>query len=263
MTGRLIPMPKVMRADPAESVLPPPPARLDGVALFTDLDGALAPLEATPQAVGPDGARRLLLDDLAGALSGRLAVISGRTLEDLDRILEGRVVAIGAVHGLVRRAGDGEIHRSPPAAGVAQASLALNGFAQARSGLLVEDKGAAVALHYRANPALAAACREIGADLAARFGLEVQAGDCVVELRSPGPDKGGALRDFMAEPPFSGATPVFMGDDLTDEAGFRAARELGGYGVVVGARRPTQARFAVADVAAAHAWLRRAVTLAR
>jgi trehalose 6-phosphate phosphatase len=241
------------------SVLPPPPVRLEGAALFADLDGALAPIEATPEAVGPDPARRRLLDDLAAMLGGRLAVISGRTLEDLDRILEGKVTAIGAVHGLVRRAEDGEITRRPASKGVAAAASALRAFARDRSGLMVEDKGAAVALHYRTDPASAGACRKAAADLAERLHLAVQAGDCVVELRTPGPDKGGALKDFMREAPFAGATPVFMGDDLTDEAGFRAARELGGYGVIVGARRPTEAQFALPDVAAAHAWLRGAL----
>jgi trehalose 6-phosphate phosphatase len=79
----------------------------------------------------------------------------------------------------------------------------------------------------------------------------------VVELRAPGPNKGEAVEAFMREPPFAGATPIFLGDDLTDEDGFRAARKLGGFGVIVGPRRPTQALFALADVADAQAWLLR------
>jgi trehalose 6-phosphate phosphatase len=258
MSGRSKPMTKAMRADPDVGALPPPPARLEGVALFTDLDGALTPLKATPGAVGPDAERRRLLDHVSQALDARLAVISGRTIEDLDRILEGRVTAIGAVHGLVRRAADGSVTRAAPSLNMSEAARAVFAFARADDALLVEDKGAAVALHYRGRPALERACRDVAADLARRLQLEVQAGDCVVELRSPGPDKGAALKDFMGEAPFEGATPVFMGDDLTDEAGFRAARDLGGYGVIVGARRPTGADFALPDVAAAHAWLWRA-----
>ena len=68
-----------------------------------------------------------------------------------------------------------------------------------------------------------------------------------------------ALEAFMTEPPFAGATPVFLGDDLTDEDAFRAADALGGYGVVVGPRRPSAARYALANVAAARAWLGAAV----
>ena len=80
----------------------------------------------------------------------------------------------------------------------------------------------------------------------------------VVELKGPGPNKGDAVRAFMGEAPFAGHAPVFIGDDLTDEDGFEAVQALGGYGVIVGARRPTAARFAVEDVAAARAWLERA-----
>jgi hypothetical protein len=95
--------------------------------------------------------------------------------------------------------------------------------------------------------------------LAAELGLTVQDGDMVVELRAEGPDKGGAVEAFMAEPPFAGFRPVFVGDDLTDEHGFAAARARGGFGVVVGARRPTAALYALSDVGAVQQWLRRAL----
>ncbi len=84
----------------------------------------------------------------------------------------------------------------------------------------------------------------------------------VVELRAPGPDKGAAINAFLAEPPFMGYTPVFLGDDFTDESGFEAVQALGGFGVVVGDRRPTGAKYALADVAAARTWLQRAVEAA-
>ena len=84
----------------------------------------------------------------------------------------------------------------------------------------------------------------------------------VVELKISGPNKGGAVKAFMAEPPFTGYMPAFLGDDFTDESGFEAAQALGGFGVVVGARRPTAARYALSDVAATRAWLRRAVEAA-
>ena len=81
----------------------------------------------------------------------------------------------------------------------------------------------------------------------------------VMEIRASGPDKGGAIAAFMAEPPFAGHTPIFLGDDLTDEDGFRAVRRLGGYGVVVGGRRPTDAGYALPGVAEARAWLNAAL----
>ena len=120
----------------------------------------------------------------------------------------------------------------------------------------MEDKGAAVALHYRRAPQSAEACRELARRIAPALGLTVQDGNMVVELKVPGPDKGGAVTAFMTEPPFAGSTPIFLGDDLTDEHGFRAVRALGGFGVVVGRRRPTAADYALADVTSVQRWLK-------
>jgi trehalose 6-phosphate phosphatase len=236
----------------------PPPLDLSATALFADLDGTLAPIRARPQDVEPDDRRAWLLDRLSAALGGRLAVISGRSLADLDRVLAGRVPAAAAVHGLVRRAADGRVI-------VAEDSLpepareALFALGASNPALLVEDKGPAIALHYRAAPEAKAACGAAVERLARRYGLEAQKGRMVVELRAHGPTKADATAAFMAEPPFAGARPIFLGDDLTDEDGFVAAAHLGGYGVVVGSRRPTAAAYALADVEAALAWLRQSL----
>ena len=86
-------------------------------------------------------------------------------------------------------------------------------------------------------------------------GLTLQPGDMVVELRAPGPGKGGSVAAFMEAAPFSGRVPVFIGDDFTDESGFDTAQRLGGLGVIVGPRRPTNALYALDDVSAALNWL--------
>jgi trehalose 6-phosphate phosphatase len=234
----------------------PPAPRLDRMALFADLDGTLAPIAPTPDAVGPDPRRRRLLADLRAALDGRLAVVSGRGLADLDRILEGEVAAIAAVHGLVRRTADGAVSTVDAGPAVQRAADACRAFVAGQpAGLLVEDKGVAVALHYRAAPAAGPASLAFARQLAEDLGLVVQAGDHVAELRPPGATKGDAVDAFMREPPFAGAVPVFIGDDLTDEAGFEAAARHGGFGVIVGPRRPTVARYALAGVTEALAWL--------
>ena len=233
---------------------------LDQIALFADLDGTLAPIEATPQAVGPNESRRRLIDALTRALSGRFAVVSGRSLEDLDRVLEHRVAAIAGVHGLVRRNAErGLVATKVDGQALGVALDTLRSFAAGRPGLIVEDKGSAVAVHYRLAPENAEACRALARRLAAELALEVQEGDMVVELRAPGPNKGAAISAFLAEPPFLGYMPVFLGDDLTDESGFEAVQALGGLGVIVGDRRPTAARYALANVAAARRWLQSAV----
>ena len=240
---------------PADDLPAPPTPPAATTAIFADLDGTLAEIEPTPGEVLPNAVRERLLARLATALAGRLAVISGRGLDDLDRVLDGKIVALGAVHGLVRRTAAGELLGPGRDPRVAEAVTAFDGLAAREAGLLVEDKGAAVSLHYRLAPAAAAECRSLARRLADEQGLLVQPGDMVVEVRAPGPDKGDAVTAFMREAPFAGAVPIFIGDDVTDENGFRAAEALGGYGVVVGPRRPTLARYALTDVASVQAWL--------
>ncbi len=233
----------------------PAPLRLARTALFLDLDGTLAPIAARPQDVGPDPRRTRLLTRLDVALDGRLAVVSGRALEDIDRILEGRVACVSAVHGLVRRDRDGSLHAPDPHPGLAPARAALRAFARADPGLIVEDKGASVALHFRLARPRALDARDLARRLAAETGLALQEGDMVEELRTPGPSKGDAIRDFMNTQVFHGATPTFAGDDATDEHGFAEVARLGGFGVLVGRPRDTHARFGLRNVEDVLAWL--------
>jgi trehalose 6-phosphate phosphatase len=240
----------------APSDLPPPPAALPPrAALFLDLDGTLAPIMARPEQVGPDARRATLLDALSRALDGRLAVVSGRALEDIDRILEERVKFVAGVHGLVRRGVNG-VDRVPPHADLDHARDVLRDLARGDKGLLFEDKDLSVGLHYRNAPSAADAVIEAAERLASASELVLQLGDMVAELRTPGQDKGKAVSAFLREAPFEGATPVFVGDDRTDEDGFTAARRLGGYGVLVGPpERPTQASYRLNDFNAVLDWL--------
>jgi len=233
----------------------PKPLRLAESALFLDLDGTLAPIAARPQDVRPDPRRTSLLERLVHGLDGRLAVVSGRTLTDIDRILEGRVTPVAAVHGLVLRDSHRRVTAQPAHAGLDQAILALRAFAARDSGMIVEEKGLSVALHFRLAGAFADEARACARGIAERTGLALQEGDMVEELRTPGPRKGDSVRAFMNQPPFAGATPVFVGDDATDEDGFEAAQALGGMGVAVGNHRATHARYRLTDVEAALAWL--------
>jgi trehalose 6-phosphate phosphatase len=228
---------------------------LAAVSLFLDLDGTLAPIAATPEAVGPDIARNTRLRDLTEALDGRLAVISGRPISDIDRILEGRVVAVAGSHGLQRRDAELDILAAPSHPRLDQAFREVERFVARNPGTLAEIKPHGVALHYRNRPECAAEAEAFAADLARRTGLKLQPGSMVRELLTPGADKGAAVRAFLAEPPFAGTVPVYVGDDLTDEDGFAAAHALGGMGVLVGLPRPTAARFRLPDVAAVQFWL--------
>jgi trehalose 6-phosphate phosphatase len=244
-----------MSPEMSQALPPPPPlAQLERPALFLDLDGTLAAIEPRPEDVRPEPWRTRLILDLRDRLDGRLALVSGRTLEDVDRILEGAAPAVAAVHGLVRRRADGTLVRTAPHAGLARARQQAAALAARHPGLRIEDKGLSLALHYRFAPELQSMVAANGERIAREQGLKMQPGSMVVELSTPGLDKGGAVRAFMAEAPFAGASPVFVGDDVTDEDGFEAVR-AGGLGVLAGPARPTKASRRLEDVAAVRQWL--------
>ncbi|HEY9234640.1 MULTISPECIES: trehalose-phosphatase [Phenylobacterium] len=233
----------------------PPHLTLEGAALFLDLDGTLAPIVERPQDVGPDPRRSGLLERLAERLHGRLAVVSGRSLDDIDRILEGKVMCVAAIHGLIRRDARGVVGEAPPHPGIAPARSALNDFASSDPRLIIEDKALSLTIHYRLAPDRAREAISLAERLATVTGLTLQPGDMVMELRTPGASKGDSIRAFMTEAPFKGARPVFLGDDLTDEHGFFAVRQLGGHGVLVGPQRRTTAIYRMENVEAALSWL--------
>ncbi len=239
----------------AAAHLPPPPVSLPRPALYLDMDGVLAPLADTPEAVVPHPERTAALRAVADRLQGRVAIISGRTIEEIDRIAEASATSASGVHGLERRRADGSLHRAEAAPEVRDAVTAFENFARTRPGIIVEDKAVSAGLHYRGAPAEADSAMALASDLAKQTGLTLQAGNLVVELKTPGTSKGTALNAFMKEPPFAGAVPVMLGDDLTDEDGFRAAEALGGFGVLVGPPRETAARHGLPDVEAVLAWL--------
>ena len=233
----------------------PKPLQLSEAALFLDIDGTLAPIAARPQDVHPDARRTQLLERLNEGLEGRLAVVTGRTLADVDRILEGRITCVAAVHGLVRRNCDGSLNEPQPHPALPRAVAAMQKFAARDCGLLVEEKGASVALHFRLARTYAAEARVMARRLAGQTGLFLQHGDMVEELRTPGPSKGDSIRGFMETAAFQGAHPVFAGDDVTDEHGFAEVDRLGGFGVLVGQPRQTHARFGLRSVGDVMAWL--------
>ncbi|HEX2764461.1 MAG TPA: trehalose-phosphatase [Allosphingosinicella sp.] len=233
----------------------PPPLDPASDALFLDFDGTLVELAEAPDAILVPADLRPLLARVAERLGGRLALISGRSLEDLQRHLGAAGLVMSGSHGVeLALSGAPPIPVEAPE-GLAEARDALRAFAAGRSGLLLEEKPAGIALHYRQAPEREAECRDYCAWLAEASGMALAEGKMVVELRPRGVDKGAALRRLMAEPPYAGARPCFVGDDFTDEDGFRAARALGGSGVLVGPPRPTAARWRLGGVAEVLAWL--------
>lgn len=232
-----------------------PPAQLVRPALFLDMDGVLAPLAPTPSDVGPVARRTAVLEALDNRLGGRVAILSGRTLAEIDRISGGAARSASGIHGLERRRPDGETERANVPDTLGEVIVAFEAFARTRPGTLVEDKGASVGLHYRQAPESGPDATVLATRLAEETGLTLQPGHMVLELKTPGADKGTALSAFMTEPPFIGSVPVMLGDDQTDEFAFAAATALGGFGILVGPERPTQARYRLEDVEAVLAWL--------
>jgi trehalose 6-phosphate phosphatase len=233
----------------------PPLSLLDGAALFLDFDGTLVELADAPDAIHVPGELEPLLERLSRRLEGRLAIVSGRAIADLDNHFRVTGLALAGSHGLELRLADGGGRSAASPDGLDEARRAVAAFAAAVPGLLVEEKPAGIALHYRRAPDEEESVRSFIAALAVRFGLAVQHGKMVAELRPAGPGKGDALRTLMAEPSFAGARPVFVGDDLTDEDAFAAAAGMVGAGILVGPPRPTRALWRLADVGAVAAWL--------
>jgi trehalose 6-phosphate phosphatase len=236
--------------------LPPPPdALLEGAALFLDFDGTLVELAETPDAILVPPRLGALLDRLRARLSGRLAILSGRALGDLERHLPTSGIAFSGSHGLeLRLAGGGRLPLSVPM-GLDEIHRQVRDFGSGIEGLIVEEKPAGIALHFRKVPEAAADVAAFMEKVARDHGFTVQHGNMVAELRPVGATKGDALRAFMTEPEFAGARPLFVGDDLTDEHGFAAAAELGGAGILVGPMRKTGAAYNLSSVAAVADWL--------
>jgi trehalose 6-phosphate phosphatase len=237
--------------------LSPPLNRIaDHCAIFLDFDGTLLNLEERPDQVVADGCLLYLLDELYVATAGATAVISGRSMENLDALLAPLRLPLAGVHGAERRRADGSVEKfAIPATLIWQTRMALRMRLRRYSGLLLEDKGCAFAVHYRgAGPQVAARLRTDMQALAARGIFELQEGREVFELRPRSCDKGAALESFMSEPPFVGRFPIFIGDDQTDLAGFAAVGRVNGMAIAVGPR--VTAPWWLPDPAAVRGWLR-------
>ena len=203
-------------------------------ALFLDFDGTMVDIAPQPHAVHVPEPLLVVLQELRGGLQGAIAVISGRPIEQIDDFLEPLQLAVAGVHGAERRGADGQMHllHTHPLDVVEAQACAL---AAQHPGLLVENKRGSLALHYRQRPDLEELCvSTLQKAVEESPGLTLLRGKMVVEAKPGGASKGRAIEAFLAEAPFAGRTPVFIGDDITDEVGFSTVQRLGGLGVKVG-----------------------------
>ena len=221
-------------------------------ALLLDLDGTLLDFAPTPESVlVPDGLRETLRT-LRDRLDGALAVVTGRPIETIDRLLGDAPHAVAGEHGgVVRHAPNALAERpdlpSPPAAWLDEAERQVAAF----PGALLERTARGFALHYRAVPAARPVFQAALLAMIGDAGLfELMQGHLLWEVRPRGADKGCAVTSLMRRPPFAGRLPLFIGDDITDEDGMRVAATLGGGGLRVDA--------AFGTPSGVRAWLREA-----
>jgi trehalose 6-phosphate phosphatase len=223
-------------------------------ALFLDLDGTLLDIAAAPDKVVIPARLIDALARLSVALDGALAVVSGRRLANIDRLLSPLRLTVAAEHGAVIRLPSTRIdslsaRRRPPQAWIKQLRQAVVGW----DGVLVEEKTYSVALHYRLAPHRSGAVRKLAMSLvrAAPNRFELLTAKQAFEVRPKGITKARAVEVLMEQAPFRGRQPVFVGDDVTDEDGIKIAHQLGGLGLNVDSAFGGQPR-AVRD------WLKRA-----
>ncbi len=235
---------------------PPPPPPADDWALFLDVDGCLLEFAPRPDAVVVPPGLPALLATLRTRLDGALALVSGRSITTLDALFAPERFLAAGLHGVERRTPAGMVARAAAPHALAEIRDAARGMVALHPGALVEDKGAALALHWRGAPAAEPALRAFAAQALPQLpGYQLQPGDHVLELRPRHADKGSAILDFLAERPFAGRRPVFAGDDLTDEHGFAAVNAHGGLSILVGERAGSAAHFGLHNPAAVRRWL--------
>jgi trehalose 6-phosphate phosphatase len=231
------------------------PAAGPRTALFLDFDGTLVDIAAQPDLVVVPEGLPALLGGLSQALGGALAIVSGRPLGEIDHFLSPLILPAAAEHGAVQRLDRQSVqsHAVPDLHDVRRVALAL---AAEHSGLSVEIKSAAVAVHYRHAPALEKLCLgELAEAVKRTAGVELMQGKFVFEVKPSGISKGSAIQSFMSQPPFAGRAALFAGDDTTDEAGFAAVQAMGGQGMKIG-EGPSLARYRCASPALLRQWLR-------
>jgi trehalose 6-phosphate phosphatase len=223
-------------------------------AFFLDVDGTLLDIRPRPEDVLADPQLRALLLGLQGAADGALALVSGRKIDDIDRIFAPLIFTAAGLHGAEIRFPDGSRIAAQGGA-MDPVRPTLRDFVARHPGLRLEDKGATLAVHFRQRPELAG--EVLGAVAAfAQDGLAVQEGKMVAELKQVQYAKGTAIAALLAASPFLGRRPVFIGDDLTDESGFRFVNVQGGVSVKVGpAEGATEAQHRLVDPAALRAEL--------
>jgi len=240
--------------DPNTSL--PEPNEPQNFALFFDFDGTLADIVERPEDVEVTEATREALTALRHSLEGAVAIITGRDIAAIDRFLTPVRLPVAGVHGLTRRDATGQMHHPEyDCEALKIIETQLERLVAEETGLLLENKQGALALHYRLRPELEGVCLEaMERAVNGMPSITVRRGKMVIEAVGHAGNKGEAIESFLNEKPFAGRVPVFAGDDLTDEDGFASVNRLHGISIKVG-QGDTQARYRVQDREELLSWL--------
>lgn len=235
---------------PLRSMLP--------VALFLDIDGTLLEIVDRPESVVVPPGLPVIIERVARCLGGAVALVSGRSIGDIDRLLAPLNLPASGQHGSeMRMLGGGPVIARQTQSIPLGLRMKIAEVAAAIPGVQVEDKGQTIAVHYRRAPHVSYILKPRLMSLVAASGMDLLLihGRKVLEVRDARISKGTAVRDFMRLPPFVGRTPVFIGDDISDEDGFVAVESLGGTALPVGRIHKPRRETAFDSPADVRAWL--------
>ncbi len=229
---------------------------LEQYAIFLDFDGTLVEIADRPEDVRFEAPTLQLIERLRDKVGRALALVSGRDIAVIDRLVYPLVLPVAGVHGLQRRDASGRLHSPVIDRGVVEAIAAeVEAAFLSEPGVLIERKAGAVAIHFRLRPDFREKCHALArAILRERPGLHMIEGKMVFEIRLHGDDKGAVIARFMEERPFRGRKPIFVGDDATDEPGFIAVNARDGISIKIG-DDPTAATCHAANIGEFLRWL--------
>ncbi len=224
--------------------------------IFLDFDGTLVEIEDRPDDVRIDAATLQFIEKLRDKVGKALALVSGRDIRVIDRLLYPLVLPVAGVHGLQRRDAAGRLHSPVIDQGVVESIAArVESAFLSEPGVVIERKTGAVAIHFRLRPDFEKKCHALARKIVHdRPDLHMIKGKMVCEIRLQGHDKGGVIATFLEERPFKGRKPIFAGDDVTDEPGFVAVNARGGVSIKIGEDR-TAAIYRAANILELRNWL--------
>lgn len=231
----------------------------NALAVFLHVDGTLLEFAATPERVRVPASLRNTLQLALRREQGAVALLSGRSLDELDELFGFDGFPASAKHGLEVRLPSREVVRAKiDSARLDPARRWLAMLPREHRGLLLEDKGVAIAVHFRMVPRLQAEIESIMSGILEELGADfaLRRGKCVLEIAPRGFDERSAIQMFMRQKEFIGRTPVFVGNAPSDEVAFEAVNEMGGHSIRVGNLDQTSARYRFSTVSTVAAWLR-------